>query len=109
MIYARVHDQTVADDYYAAMSQVEKRLELIGLLEMECFSLDEKERNQLLGLTEELIDPLVTAERRTDVVIQMRQLLIRLKPVHNYTPPDPKNHFPGIVPEYLEEVLPEAK
>ena len=29
MIYARVHDQTVADDYYAAMEQVEKRLELL--------------------------------------------------------------------------------
>jgi hypothetical protein len=28
MIYARVHDQTVADDYYAAMSQVERLFHL---------------------------------------------------------------------------------
>jgi integrase len=27
MIYARVHDRTVADDYYAAMDRIEQRLE----------------------------------------------------------------------------------
>ena len=30
MIYARVHDQTVVDDYYAAMQKVEQRLDLLG-------------------------------------------------------------------------------
>jgi hypothetical protein len=30
MIYARVHNQIVADDYYGAMQLVEKRLELFG-------------------------------------------------------------------------------
>jgi integrase/recombinase XerC len=29
MIYARAHDQTVADDYFAAMQRVEQRLEII--------------------------------------------------------------------------------
>jgi len=28
MIYARAHDQTVADDYFAAMERVEQRLEI---------------------------------------------------------------------------------
>jgi hypothetical protein len=28
MVYARVHDQTVADDYFAAMQRVEQRLEI---------------------------------------------------------------------------------
>jgi hypothetical protein len=28
LVYARVHDQTVADDYYAAMARIEQRLEL---------------------------------------------------------------------------------
>jgi hypothetical protein len=29
MIYARAHDQTVADDYFAAMQRVEQRLEIV--------------------------------------------------------------------------------
>ena len=30
MVYPRVHDQTVADDYYTAMEKVEKRLAFLG-------------------------------------------------------------------------------
>ena len=29
MIYARAHDQTVAEDYFAAMERVEQRLEIV--------------------------------------------------------------------------------
>jgi site-specific recombinase XerD len=29
MIYAKAHDQTVADDYYAAMGRIEQRLEIV--------------------------------------------------------------------------------
>lgn len=29
MIYARAHDQTVADDYFAAMQRVEQRLDIV--------------------------------------------------------------------------------
>jgi len=50
MIYARVHDQTVTDDYYAAMDQVEKRLNLLGVQEIQSESVTESERSQLLGL-----------------------------------------------------------
>ena len=28
MIYARAHDQTVADDYFAAMEKVEQRMQI---------------------------------------------------------------------------------
>ena len=30
MVYAKVHDQTVADDYFSAMSEIEKRVELVS-------------------------------------------------------------------------------
>ena len=33
MVYARVHDHTVAEDYYTAMEQVEQRLDLIDTIE----------------------------------------------------------------------------
>jgi site-specific recombinase XerD len=33
MIYARAHDRTVAEDYFAAMSKVEQRLEMIPLMQ----------------------------------------------------------------------------
>lgn len=29
MIYAKAHDQTVVDDYFAAMERVERRLEIV--------------------------------------------------------------------------------
>ena len=29
MVYARAHDQTVAEDYFAAMQRVEQRLEIV--------------------------------------------------------------------------------
>ena len=29
MVYARAHDQTVAEDYFAAMERVEQRLEIV--------------------------------------------------------------------------------
>jgi integrase len=52
MIYARVHDRTVAEDYYAAMEVVEKRLELTPL-EVEDVTqppVNDNDRAQLLGL-----------------------------------------------------------
>lgn len=30
MVYAKVHDQTVADDYFTAMSEIEDRVELVS-------------------------------------------------------------------------------
>lgn len=44
MIYARVHDQTVADDYYGAMERVEKRLKLLGVPQENDEAIGETER-----------------------------------------------------------------
>jgi hypothetical protein len=75
MIYARVHDQTVADDYYAAMQQVERQLDLSGAPENAVIPLAENEREQLLGLAEELAKPVLSAKTRLKIVAQMRHLL----------------------------------
>lgn len=50
IIYARVHDQIVADDYYAAMQKVKQGLDLMGEVEEPESSIHENERAQLLYL-----------------------------------------------------------
>lgn len=57
MIYARVHDQTVEDDYYRAMSSVEKRLELLEQPEENQEAVTQREREQVLALTSQLAEP----------------------------------------------------
>ncbi len=47
LTYARVHDQTVAEDYFAAMSSVEKRLDLLGKEEEKPKEVSEGERIEL--------------------------------------------------------------
>jgi site-specific recombinase XerD len=74
MIYARGHDRMVAQDYYAAMTQVEKRLELIAK-ESICEPLSDDERTQLLQLVSQLARPNLDSELRLDLVEQMRQIL----------------------------------
>jgi len=49
-----VHYQTVADDYYAAMKQTEKRLDLFGEQEDTLLIIHKSERTQLLDLMTEL-------------------------------------------------------
>jgi integrase/recombinase XerC len=75
MIYARVHDQTVADDYYAAMDQVEKRLDLPGAHEEESGPIAETERVQLLELTAQLEQPKLNLKKRLKIVAHMRYML----------------------------------
>ena len=71
MIYARVHDQTVANDYYAAMSVVEKRLELAGQQVGDAKPLIENQRCQLLSLANRLAEPELSVELRLDIAAQM--------------------------------------
>jgi hypothetical protein len=59
MIYARVHDRTVAEDYYTAMEVVEKRLE-VSPPEMEDDAdppVNDNERAHLLELATQLAEP----------------------------------------------------
>ena len=88
MIYARVHDQTVADDYYAAMSQIEKRLDLLGVGEEVNAPIGKDERTQLLALTSQLELPELNFEMRLSIVSRMREVLAYPKiDQANYTLP----------------------
>jgi hypothetical protein len=75
MIYARVHDQTVADDYYAAMQQIEKSLSLPSTQKDASAPMGESERVQILVLTTQLEQPELNLDARLDIVAQMREVL----------------------------------
>jgi hypothetical protein len=76
MIYARVHDRTVAGDYYAAMNQIEKGLDL-ALAEPTNGNgrVSEEERIHLLELISRLAEPRLDLDLRLNLVEQMRRLL----------------------------------
>ena len=69
MIYTRVHDRTVAEDYYAAMAKVENRLVLatqIGETDGHAY---------MLQLTDRLAEPQLDLDTRLGLVAQMRLVL----------------------------------
>ena len=72
LIYARVHDRTVADDYYAAMARIEKGLTPASKRPKPR---DEQTRKQLLKLTRELAQPRLSRPARLGLAKQMRQVL----------------------------------
>jgi hypothetical protein len=74
MIYAKAHDHQVAEDYYAAMEQIEKRLALAHTEPVK-EPLDEMQRGQLLALTDQLAAPDLKRSERLELVAQMRWLL----------------------------------
>jgi integrase/recombinase XerD len=81
MIYARVHDRTVAEDYYAAMAQIEKGLDLTAEQAPADGTGDAgvttsaEERAQLLELLNRLAEPHIDSEVRMDLVRQVRRIL----------------------------------
>jgi site-specific recombinase XerD len=75
MIYARVHDRTVAEDYYAAMSVIEKQLTLTHEADNTDAPVSANERVQLLGLLNRLAEPQLGLDARLDLIEQMRHLL----------------------------------
>ncbi len=86
MVYARVHDQTVADDYYSAMERVEQRLLVPAQGQIAPLVTPTKERNdeeplnddergQLLDLADQLAAPGLSLEARTELVEQIRRVL----------------------------------
>jgi integrase/recombinase XerD len=76
MTYARVHDHTVANDYYRAMEQVERRLELLGAPKLTREPISENERDQLLTLTEQLFALEMSAAARMEIASQMYYELV---------------------------------
>jgi hypothetical protein len=106
MIYARVHDRTVADDYYAAMQQIEPRLDisasastssaqrlnagLPGAQGEETVPITDGERAQLLELTSQLELPDLNLDMRLNIVSQIREVLDHSKTGQtNYALPAP--------------------
>ncbi|MCP4286618.1 MAG: site-specific integrase, partial [Gammaproteobacteria bacterium] len=75
MVYARVHNRTVADDYYAAMKWIEQGLNLAGSVADESQG-NQPDRNDLLDLTDQLAEPDLTQETRLALVAQLRDLLL---------------------------------
>jgi integrase len=69
MVYARAHDQTVADDYFAAMERVEQRLEIVPKEENIG---DVKVQPEILQLIERLVVPELCYEERLDIANQLR-------------------------------------
>jgi site-specific recombinase XerD len=74
MVYAKVHDHQVAEDFYAAMEQIEKRLALADTEQVKV-PLAEAQRGQLLALTDQLAAPELKRSERLELVAQMRWLL----------------------------------
>jgi len=76
MIYARVHDQTVSADYYAAMTRIETSLSLTAEVDAgEPLYADLFTRAQLLALANRLAEPQLDVEARLGLVEQMRCML----------------------------------
>ena len=77
LTYARVHDQTVAEDYFAAMGSVEKRLDLLGKEEEKPQEVSESERDELLALADQLLGPKLSLKLCVEVASQMLTILQR--------------------------------
>ena len=80
MIYAGVHDCTVAEDYYAAMAQIEKCLDLCAGTDVTDNTgdpINAGERAQLLKLVGQLAAPQLGLDMRLDLVARMRRVLHR--------------------------------
>jgi len=75
MTYARVHDQSMADDYYLAMGSIEKRLALMDEEKTQPEPLQEDERTQILAIAHQLAQPEVSYEARQELVSQICVLL----------------------------------
>jgi integrase/recombinase XerD len=75
MIYARAHDQTVEQDYFAAMNRVEQRMELSNEHEKVSQWLPMNERVQLLAIAEKLAEPELSQASRLELVGQIYDVL----------------------------------
>lgn len=90
MIYARAHDQTVAADYFAAMSRIEERLEIAPVAEPEPKNEDGVVKvlqyAQLLAWVERLVLPELCQEERVEIATCLKQAL-SLNYICEHAPP----------------------
>jgi len=81
MIYARVHDQTVADDYFAAMTRIEQRLALEPPPTAPASGpTSGPDRTLLLALLAQLAAPTLDATVRLTLIEQLQRLLLSAPP-----------------------------
>jgi hypothetical protein len=82
MIYARAHDQTVAEDYFTAMQRVERRLDIGPAPQKEVNSEDVKvqalcaaswPQTAVFQLIERLELPDLCSEERLGIASQLRE------------------------------------
>lgn len=73
MIYARAHDQTVAEDYFAAMQRVEQRLEIVPEPKQDTDNevVKVQEQTRLFKLIQRLIVPALSFKERFDIASQL--------------------------------------
>jgi hypothetical protein len=93
MVYARVHDHTVAEDYYAAMDRIEQRLD-VGLSsepDPAKIQLSDGERVQLLDLATRLAEPELGVESRLDLADRMCRMLNHNAPPEEKQPIENEN------------------
>lgn len=76
MICARAHDQTVAEDYFAAMQGVEERLEIVPPKQEETVTetTPRPEYEQVLALAEELSLPYLSLDGRLAIAARLCEL-----------------------------------
>jgi integrase len=86
LVYARAHDQTVADDYFSAMQRVEQRLEIVSPKkeEEEIEDVKVQEKTWLFQLVAQLETPELCFEERLGIAGQLREALGR---VNEHAPP----------------------
>ena len=79
MIYARAHDQTVAEDYFAAMQRVEQRLEIVPAPKEEPKTGNEvvnvRPADQVLFWLERLALPELCQQERLEIAANLKQTL----------------------------------
>jgi len=85
MVYARAHDQTVADDYFAAMQRVEQRLEIVPSKQEENIEdVKVQEPTKLFQLIERLEMPKLCYEERLGIASQLHEMFSK---INEHAPP----------------------
>jgi site-specific recombinase XerD len=94
LIYARAHDQTVAEDYFAAMSRVEQRLEIAPVKEpepienqAEVVKVQEQQKTRILTWIDLLTLPELAQAERMEIAASLKQAL-SLNIVYEHAPPE---------------------
>ena len=77
MIYARVHDKTIANDYYTAMKSIERDLELVEAITGIEVPSGAVTLPRALSLVEQLFAPQLSDESRLEIAGALKILLTR--------------------------------